>query len=169
MRLTNCKLRSITASNSPASFECGTTKGQKDLSGFILNDALKYQEHCTGTTKLIFFEDEVIGFYTLAASEIKLKETERSISDLKVFPALKLARFAVQTQYQGGGLGKDVIRYIVGLVIHLNVHIGCRFIIVDALPESIGFYKKLGFEENQTYKNREHPSLRLDIFHDILF
>lgn len=169
MRLTDCKLRSISTSNCPSSFECGTSKGQKDLSDFILTDALKYQEHFTGTTKLVFFENEIIGFFTLAASEIKLKESERSIKNLKVFPSLKLARFAIQSQYQGKGLGKDIIKFVVGLVIQLNVYIGCRFILVDALPESTDFYRKLGFEENLTYKKRDLPSLRLDIFHDILF
>ena len=87
---------------------------------------------------------------------------------MKAFPAIKLAQLALQTEYQNEGIGKDVIKYVVGMAISLNESVGCRFVLVDSIPGSVSFYEKLGFERNETYKNRRHPSLRLDIFNDIV-
>ena len=167
MRLQDCTLRSITNSNCPTNFSCGSLKDHKDLNEFLLNDAIQHQEDCIGATKLIIYKDDVAGYYTLCASEVKLKTVERPYKedDPQTFPAIKLARFAVHKKYQSKGLGKEVVKYIVGLTIYINTQIGCRFVLVDATQESVAFYEKMGFKKNLSYKRR--PSLRLDIFHDI--
>jgi hypothetical protein len=43
---------------------------------------------------------------------------------------------------------------------------GCRLLTLDAYPESMGFYEHLGFVRNldKTYAERNHPSMRLDLF-----
>ena len=45
---------------------------------------------------------------------------------------------------------------------------GCRFLSVDAIPEAVEFYEKLGFEPNLhgSYqgKNRGTTSMRFDAF-----
>ncbi len=44
--------------------------------------------------------------------------------------------------------------------------VGCRLITLDAYPESIAFYERLGFARNRSkaYREREHPSMRLDLY-----
>ncbi len=43
---------------------------------------------------------------------------------------------------------------------------GCRLLTVDAYPDAVSFYEKLGFVRNRSpnYRGRENPSLRLDLF-----
>jgi hypothetical protein len=42
---------------------------------------------------------------------------------------------------------------------------GCRLVTLDAYPQAIDFYRKLGFVENQQQREGStHPSMRLDIF-----
>ena len=44
--------------------------------------------------------------------------------------------------------------------------VGCRLLTLDAYPQSVEFYKKLGFVENKAkvYQEKTHPSMRFDLF-----
>jgi GNAT superfamily N-acetyltransferase len=172
LELTDCILCPLDTNNRPTSFFCGDDDDARDLSAFLIDDALSYRDQFLGTTTLIMYKNGVIGYFTLCASEVKLAGIERSLfslPEMKVFPAIKLAQFALEEKYQRQGIGEDVIKYIIGLTINLNHSIGCRFVLVDANPGAVKFYQKVGFLNNQSYKGkkRKKPSLRLDIFHDI--
>jgi hypothetical protein len=43
---------------------------------------------------------------------------------------------------------------------------GCRLLTVEAYPEAVAFYDRLGFLRNRSkeYRERTHPSMRLDLF-----
>lgn len=65
---------------------------------------------------------------------------------LKTIPAVKIGRFAVNTSYQGKGVGSGLMNYIKWLFIDKN-KTGCRYIIVDAVKndKTIQFYRNNGF------------------------
>ena len=46
-----------------------------------------------------------------------------------------------------------------------EISIGCRFVTVDAYPQSISWYEHHGFCFNKQYSNpaKTHPSMRYDI------
>lgn len=170
MGLAECTLCALSDENCPTAFRCGGTEHHQDLSDFILSDAINYQIDFVATTKLVIKDGDVAGYFSLCSSEVKLKTKERPLSkaQMTVFPAIKLAQLAIQTKYQNFGIGRDIIKYVVGMAISLNESVGCRFVLVDSIPESVPFYQRLGFEKNESYKNRRYPSLRLDIFNDIV-
>ena len=154
-------------------FYCGDSEDYRDLSNFICNDALRYQNHHIGTTKLISVDNAIVGFLTLCSSEVVLKtwEFEKLIPDVdrKTFPAVKLARVAIQKDRQRGGIGRQIVNYIIGWAIKFNESVGCRFIVVDPIPDSVAFYEEVGFTRNKSgmYRNRKFPSFRLDILTDL--
>jgi len=50
----------------------------------------------------------------------------------------------------------------VGKAVGLSKGIGCRLVTVDAYPQAINFYKKLGFKPIKKYKRR-NAVMYLDI------
>lgn len=64
------------------------------------------------------------------------------------YPAVKPARLAVDGSLQGQGVGSQLVDFSIGLTTqHIMPHAGCRFMVVDAKPGSVGFYRRKGFVE----------------------
>lgn len=62
------------------------------------------------------------------------------------YPALRLARLAVDSRLQGAGMGSMLVDFVLSLARdQVMPHVGCRFLIVDAKQQSVGFYRKKGF------------------------
>lgn len=61
-------------------------------------------------------------------------------------PVLRLARLGVDQAFQGQGVGSLLLRAVVQLAKDMAVEIGCVGVVVDAKPEALPFYQKLGFE-----------------------
>jgi len=64
---------------------------------------------------------------------------------LESFPAVKIGRLAVHTDYQKQGIGTQLIDFIKAFFI-TNNKTGCRFITADAYQESLKFYERNGFK-----------------------
>ena len=61
------------------------------------------------------------------------------------YPAVKIGRLAVHTEFQKQGFGTQLIDFAKRFFVNKN-RTGCRFITVDAYQESLLFYEKNGFE-----------------------
>ena len=62
------------------------------------------------------------------------------------YPAVKLARLAVDRSLQGQGVGGQLVDFAVALVVgQVMPNVGCRFLVVDAKPGSVGFCSRKGF------------------------
>ena len=62
-------------------------------------------------------------------------------------PVLRLARLAVDEAWQGRGLGRRLAAYAFAVALQVRSAAGCIGVVVDALPERVGFYADLGFFE----------------------
>lgn len=158
-----------------ADFSCG----DEDLDDFIRSDALRLQSLNVARTYVAQVGDMLCGYVSLMADAIVLKANERKkirhkdghaldYDDHPVVPALKIARVAVrkETREACRGLGEALVRFAFLQGLALAETVGCRLLTLDAYPESMGFYEKLGFVPNRdaTYAERDHPSMRLDLF-----
>lgn len=149
-------------------FDCGID----DLNDFIRSDAFEGQRQNVTQTTCIMHHDKVIGYYSLSSDSIPLKIKERKgvfggYKQYPDYPSLKLARMAFDKRCHKQGLGKLMIKVILGMALDLNKEgIACRFITVDAGSQAIDFYKKNGFVENLSKPAEEGKpvSMRLDIF-----
>ena len=60
-------------------------------------------------------------------------------------PVLRLARLAVDARAAGQGLGKLMVRHCIELAERLRDEVGCVGLVVDAKPQAVDFYRRLGF------------------------
>ncbi len=58
---------------------------------------------------------------------------------------MRIARLAIDKQFQCLGLGKKILRSSFQLALDMKSHYGCVGVVVDAKQESISFYDQLGF------------------------
>jgi ribosomal protein S18 acetylase RimI-like enzyme len=114
----------------------------------------------------------LVGYITLVCGQIEL---QRELADLGQeveygydhYPAIKIARLAVDRRYKGRGIGQTLVKLALAIVRNeVCPHVGCRFVVVDAKPESVSFYEeKVGFTALATHENRasDRPVMFVDI------
>ena len=150
------------------------TYGDADLDDFLKSDALRLQElNVVKTFVALHLIEGLVGYISLLADAVTLETKERkklslSHQDHPIVPALKIARLAVRedfrAKYRGGG--EALVRFSFNRALLLSDLVGCRLLTLDAYPQSVEFYKKLGFVENKAkvYQEKTHPSMRFDLY-----
>ncbi len=134
------------------SFECE----DPDIQAFLIEDAMKYQDQGIALTKLLFYDERLVGYYSLANDSIKLRGSEwKKLPDLPdglhpppEWPALKFARMGTQREYQSRGFGSLMVNLARGLAVDISKDAGCRFLTVDAYPKKETWYGNRGFVRN---------------------
>jgi GNAT superfamily N-acetyltransferase len=168
---TSLRVRALAAEDAEAvdGFVCGDV----DLDDFLRTDALRLQRHHVARTYLAFLDGQLVGYMTLLADAVGLETRERkrlalSSTDHPSVPALKIARLAVgrEVRLERRGAGTALVAIAYAMALDLADRVGCRLLTVDAYPESVPFYERLGFVTNRAkpYQGRTHPSMRLDVF-----
>jgi GNAT superfamily N-acetyltransferase len=136
----------------------GFSLGSSEFTGlktFLKKDAVNF--HLTNIVRTYVLVDsktqpQVLGYISLMCSGLTLDVSQRPkensrIKTYDVFPAIKLARLAIDKSLQGKGYGKVLVNTAIALVKdNIMPHVGCRFISVDAKQNAISFYQKIGFE-----------------------
>ena len=62
------------------------------------------------------------------------------------YPAVKIGRLGINKEFQGKGLGRDVMDAIKNFIAYSNYTTGAKILTVDAYKGSIKYYEKNGFE-----------------------
>ncbi len=150
------------AEHDVSAFDCG----DEDLNDFLKNDAAKFQAEHLSHTRLVFLDGKLVGYLTLLADCIILQTSEkkRALKEARgyhqsvyTFPAVKIGRIGIQKEQQRSGIGRQLLIYTIGVVFRMNTefNIACRFITLDAYPESVSWYERHNFTFNKYYKNTE--------------
>lgn len=100
---------------------------------------------------------EIIGYYTLSATSIKLQELPVKLSQklpkYPVLPAILLGRLAIDQNYQKSGWGKLLL--MDALSRSLENEIAAMAVVVDAINDrAISFYQNYHFIRFDDYSNR---------------
>lgn len=149
-------------------FNCG----DDDLNDFLKNDALEWQKKKIASTHIFIYYDEIVGFYCCSADSIRLNEKEKEREHelrqkrIKEVPAIKIGRLARSVNYPEQGLGRFILQWAIGHVLHISENVGIRFVTVDSYPERVSWYEKFGFKRNlhKMYEDSQNISLRLCIY-----
>jgi len=128
----------------------GFRSGNADLARFFARYAGQNQfRHHIGTTYVAIDPTGAIaGFATVSASELSpaaMPATRRKHLPRYPVPALRLARLAVDEGYQGQGVGSQLLLAVLVLASRMVDDVGCVGVVVDAKPDAVAFYEKLGF------------------------
>lgn len=157
------ELRSI----KPGDRLTGLSLGHPDfqpLKTFLQRDAKSYHSEDLARTYAFFKSGGgVVAYITLICAEItterpaELAPPEVTYS-YKSYPAVKIARLAVDRRFRGSQLGRQLVSFALGMVKEVICpNVGCRFVVVDSKRQSIEFYEKCGFTMIDTVSNRDRP------------
>ncbi|MBL8652057.1 MAG: GNAT family N-acetyltransferase [Sphingopyxis sp.] len=138
----------------------------KPLQIFIRKDARKSAVANLTQTYVAKIEGDrhVIGYVSIMCAEVALEKTypiaDKVGADRYDYqPAVRISRLAMSQGYAGKKIGRQLVETAIGIVLLSIVpHAGCRFMILDAKPKSIPFYKKIGFRLLDTEGNLEKPT-----------
>jgi predicted N-acetyltransferase YhbS len=131
--------------------------GQVDLDRFFIQYAGQNQfKHHVGTTYIATIDENlIVGFVTVSASQIEVQNLPvAKIKRLPNYPlpVLRLARLAIQQDFQGTGVGSTLLRAVFALTHQMARDYGCVGILVDAKSEAVEYYKRFGFFELSTLR-----------------
>lgn len=165
-------LRSIKPDDNVAGLSLGVPEAQP-LKTFLKKHALSYEAAHFARTYVVVDEasrPKVWAYVTLICSSIEAipghkVDDCRDAARLPDYPAIKIARLAVDQALQGRGIGKELIAWSISISRDVMRHLGCRVLIVDSKPSAVSFYTNAGFTLLNSAKNisAKTPILFLDL------
>jgi GNAT superfamily N-acetyltransferase len=130
----------------PSRFDCGRVEQNE----FLHRHAWLDQLHLASTTYLFYLDGLLAAFAAVCNDSIPLSRDERGVGlRFSRVGSVKLAQLGVHTSFQGRGLGREVVRFVVELAQVTSTQIACRYLTVDASPDLVGWYGGIGFRENR--------------------
>lgn len=143
MRLEVCRL---TPEHNRADFRSGNEDLDRPFRWYAGQNRFR---HHIGTTYVAIDEAGTIaGYATVSASELSpadMTATKRKRLPRYPVPVLRLARLAVDERAKGQGAGRLLVRAVLILAAQMAEDVGCVGVVVDAKPEAVPFYERLGF------------------------
>ena len=123
--------------------------GVASLDDWLKRRARANQSSGASRTYVVCDGDRVVGYYALASGGIAVQDVpgrfKRNMPD--PIPVVMLARLAVDSAYQGRGLGRALFRDSAQRVANAADAIGIRGVVVHAISEQAkAFYLALGFD-----------------------
>ena len=126
-------------------------KHSQDMEDFLRNEAFDDQEKGLSCTYLfIGHDDNLIGYLSLCNDAIRLEFEERDTMGFPytTIPAIKVARLAVSTDYQGQGIGKDALQFAIYVSQTVRDYSGVVFLTLDCYEHRVSYYENFGFQRN---------------------
>ena len=147
-------------------FDCGDA----DLNGFLIDDAKAFYEKRIGKTFLILDNDNLVAYFCLLNDKItrleasngawkKVKKLFPHGKHFSSYPAVKIGRLAVSTQYRHLGIGSKIMGMIKHTLFTETSHSYFRFLTVDAYLSAIPFYEKNDFKFLDADDKNKHTRL----------
>jgi GNAT superfamily N-acetyltransferase len=137
----------LAAAHDVSKFECG----HLELADWLHRRA-RGNEAAQGSRCFVVCEARrVIGFYALAAGSIARTRAPGSVrrNMPEPIPAIVLGRLAVDSNWQGQGLGADLLRDAVLRALRAAREIGARVLLCHAIDANAkAFYLRHGFVES---------------------
>jgi GNAT superfamily N-acetyltransferase len=129
-------------------FDCG----QPNLDRWLRGYAGQSQRRDVARTFVVADENSrVVCYFTLVAAEVEhgaaSPVVRAGVSRHFPIPACLIARLAVDRNWQGRGLGRDLLRDAMRRALAASDQIGIRAVLVDAIDgDAAGFYRRHGFQ-----------------------
>ena len=126
-------------------FDCGHAA----LNSFLRQLAGQQQRRGISKTYVSLAPDgtTVTGFVTVSAAQVLSGRLPNSLKLPRYpVPALRIGRLAVDRQFQGAGIGQDLLAFALQLALEFSDKVGLYAVIVDAKDvKACHFYQRLGF------------------------
>ena len=137
----------LTTAHHVGDFDCGA----ESLNFWLKKHALKKEAVGSSRTFVVCSDQQVIGYYALAAGSVARQEApgkvKRKMPD--PIPVMVLGRLAVDKRWQAMGIGKGLLKDALLRTLAVSSLVGIRAILVHALSEEAkDFYLRHGFSES---------------------
>ena len=146
------RIRELQPSDSFANFSLAPE--DERLENFFKQDSKEYQRLLLACTYVFVEEERILGAISLVCSDIY--DTTSYVRDTielegvnfprNNFPAVKIARLAVDKEHQKKGIGTQLVDFSIERSRKIAEVVGCRLVVLDANEEAIEFYAGLGFQ-----------------------
>lgn len=152
----------------------GFSCGSKDLDDFLNTEEVDdYQKQGLGTTYLVFYRGDLVAYFTVCFDGLRVEylKTWKSMSKLaqmklESIPSLKIGRLAVDRRFHRRDIGTHILNYVSGMALETRSRMAVRLLVLQAEPDSTGFYEKSGFEY-ATPVRRERNRAKRTMFLDL--
>lgn len=145
-----------------ASFDCGIPQ----LNQYIAEQAGQDMKRHVAITYVLSeqFSDEIMGYHTLSATNIELKNLSnqemKKLPRYPLLPATLIGRLAIDIKYQKKGIGQLVLMHALKLSLENSNQIASMATIVEAKNDkAIQFYKHFGFSQFPDTPNKLYLSM----------
>lgn len=132
-------------SHPPQGFECG----RADQNSFLYETAWEDQNASLSTTYLFYLDGMVAAYATVLMDSILLGRKERVGIRYRNVSSLKLGQLGVDLHFPGHGIGQQTVAYTLDLARDVSERVACRYVTLDAQPDLVTWYERLGFQMNQ--------------------
>lgn len=132
----------------PGDFRCR----REEQEDYLKNRAMQDQAADISRTYLAYLDGDAVGYITIAMDAIELMTREKPHSDIpyRRLPAMKLCQLAVRLEFEGRGIGKQLVALACAMALDLRERVGCRYLTVDAAnPRLMLWYYGQGFKTNK--------------------
>lgn len=147
------KLVRLTSETELIGFDCG----DEDLNNFLVEDAKDFLDKRIATSFILEDEGNIVAYFCLLNDKISRQEVTNSqwkkikdgFPDRKRFgsyPAIKIGRFAVSSNYKGRNIGSDLMNLLKEMLNYSPIYSAFRYLTVDAYLSAIDFYLKNDFK-----------------------
>jgi GNAT superfamily N-acetyltransferase len=129
-----------------ASFDCG----RDDQNHFFREQSWTDQVERLSTTYTFQVHGVTAAFATICMDALPLSRRERGPAiRYHHVSALKLAQLGVDRTFQGEGIGRAAVSFVLELAYDIGENVGCRYVTLDAQPELEEWYAARGFVKNR--------------------
>lgn len=160
------ELVKLTPSHDISQFDCG----DNDLNEFLRDNALNFTEKRIANTYILEDNGRIAAYFCLLNDKVsqqessnnKWKKLKKGFLEGKQFssyPAIKIGRFAVSSDYRGLNLGTILMDKIKKMLNGNSYHSAFRYLTVDAYLSAIGFYEKNNFKILSSQMVDDHTRL----------
>ncbi len=142
----------LTRDHRIAGFDCSSGS----LNEWLIRRALKNDYSGGSRTYVVCDDNQVIGYYAIAAGSVGHGEAPGQIRKNMPdpIPALILGRLAVGHRYQGSGIGQGLLKDALARSMNVSEQVGARVLIVHTLNKKAeAFYLRHGFKINLQMPN----------------
>lgn len=139
------QIQPLSSTHNCKGFDCGTLP----LNEWLATMASQQQKKNIARTFVLVnvsAPETILGFYTLAVSEVGHDGFPNPKKYPKRVPVVRLGRFATHKTLQGHGFGEQLLFNALERVAEISLNAGIAAIVVDAKDEKVaGFYRKYSF------------------------
>lgn len=137
-------IRPLEPGDDRAGFSCGEAELDRFFHHYAGQNQFKLH---VSVTYVALIGTRIVGFATVTPATLERAQLPRSRKKLPAYPlpVLRLARLAVDLAAQGGGVGAQLLAFVLRLARSQRDKLGCVGVLTDAKPAAVPFYERYGF------------------------